>query len=571
MSNSESNTASPLSRYSLRVRLTLLSGLALALIAASTAIFYPMWYEARERQALVLEAQGRVGDGDAAVEEAVAVASERAARVGDALVFICVVTFIAGLLAVYLISSIVTRPLKTVINATERIARGDLSERTPVGNPEGEIGRLALSINYMLDQLEKLNGELAEQVQSRTRELVEQSEELRKTEDERAGLEEQLQQSQKMEAIGVLAGGVAHDFNNLLMLITGNNSLAMSLLPSDHAVQENLREIEQASDGAVSLTRQLLAFSRRQVLQTQVINLNEIIGRLEKMLGRLIGEDIELQTSFDPQAGQVKADPGQIEQVIMNLAVNARDAMPDGGKFIVETQNVTMDESYSMQHDVVKAGAYGPYTMVAVTDTGTGMDAATQQRIFDPFFTTKARGKGTGLGLSTVYGIIKQSGGYIWVYSELGKGTVFKFYLPHADSEIRVEELPRAQMHTGGDETILLVEDDESVRKLCKHSLEQCGYTVLEGEDPMDAMRVCEQYTGDIHLILSDVVMPKMSGPEMVELLEPIMPESKVLYMSGYTDNVVLTTYVLEPGMNFLQKPFSLDALAEKVRAVLDE
>ncbi len=571
MSHSAPNTASRLSAYSLRIRLTLLSGLVLALLAASVSVFYPMWYEERERRVLVSAAQSASDVNAAAIEEAVAMAGERAARVRSDLVVVSLVTFIAGLLAIYLIGSIVTRPLKTVINATERIAHGDLSERTPVGNPEGEIGRLALSINYMLDQLEKLNGELAEQVQLRTRELAKQSEELRKTEDERAGLEEQLQQSQKMEAIGVLAGGVAHDFNNLLMLITGNNSLAMSLLPSDHVVQENLKEIEQASDGAVSLTRQLLAFSRRQVLQAQVINLNEIIGRLEKMLGRLIGEDIELETVLDPQVGLVKADPGQIEQVIMNLAVNARDAMPDGGKFVVETQNVVMDESYSMQHDVVKAGAYGPYTMVAVTDTGTGMDVATQQRIFDPFFTTKARGKGTGLGLSTVYGIIKQSGGYIWVYSEMGKGTVFKFYLPHADSEIRVKELPRAQVHSGGDETILLVEDDESVRKLCKHSLEQCGYTVLEGEDPMDAMRVCEQYTGDIHLILTDVVMPKMSGPEMIELLEPVMPQSKVLYMSGYTDNVVLTTYVLEPGMNFLQKPFSLDALAEKVRAVLDE
>ncbi len=471
---------------------------------------------------------------------------------------------------IYVVLGKATRPLKSVVDATERIARGDLSGRVPVVHDNGEIDRLVHSINYMLDQLETLNAELAEQVQYRTRELAEQGEELQRTEEERAGLEEQLQQSQKMEAIGQLAGGVAHDFNNLLMLITGNNSLAMNLLPADHAALDNLKEIEQASDGAVSLTRQLLAFSRRQVLQMRVIDLNEVIGRLEKMLGRLIGEDIALETVFDPEAGQVKADPGQIEQVIMNLAVNARDAMPSGGTFIVETKNVAIDEIYAMQHDVVQPSSYGPYTMVAVTDTGTGMDEATQQRIFDPFFTTKARGKGTGLGLSTVYGIIKQSGGYIWVYSEVGKGSVFKFYLPHADSEIQVQELPRTQMHTGGDETILLVEDDTAVRKLCKHSLEQCGYTVLEGEDPMHAMQIFEQHVGPIDLVLTDVVMPKMSGPEMVELLEPIMPDAKVLYMSGYTDNAVLTTQVLEPGMHFLQKPFSLDALAEKVRGVLD-
>jgi two-component system, cell cycle sensor histidine kinase and response regulator CckA len=479
--------------------------------------------------------------------------------------------FFGGMVAVFVISTIVTRPLSQVISTADRIARGDLSKRTPVIHPEDEIGRLALSFNHMLDKLEDLNHNLEGQVNLRTRELTQQIEERQKAEDERAGLEEQLQQSQKMEAIGQLAGGVAHDFNNLLMLITGNNSLAMGQIEPNHPAQSNLKEIQQASDGAVSLTRQLLAFSRRQVLQPQVLNLNEIIGRLEKMLGRLIGEDIELQMAYADELGRVKADPGQIEQVLMNLAVNARDAMVHGGKLIIETQNVTVDEAYTARHDIVKPSTYGPYVQVAVSDTGTGIDEDTQQRIFEPFFTTKERGKGTGLGLSTVYGIIKQSGGYIWVYSEEGKGTTFKFYLPHVDSNIEIVELPKTQTRIGGSETILLVEDDPSVRQLCVQLLKQCGYTVLEGEHPLHAMQLCEQHQGPIHLILTDVVMPKMSGPEMVELLEPIMPDTKVLFMSGYTDNAVLAHKVLKPGLSFLQKPFSLDLLAKRVREELDK
>ncbi|MFT5089679.1 MAG: two-component system cell cycle sensor histidine kinase/response regulator CckA [Candidatus Latescibacterota bacterium] len=479
--------------------------------------------------------------------------------------------FFGGMVAVFIISTIVTRPLSQVIATADRIARGDLSKRTPVIHPEDEIGRLALSFNHMLDKLEDLNHNLEGQVELRTHELTQQIEERQKAETERAVLEEQLQQSQKMEAIGQLAGGVAHDFNNLLMLITGNNSLVVGQLDPDHPAQSNLKEIQQASDGAVSLTRQLLAFSRRQVLQPQVLNLNEIIGRLEKMLRRLIGEDVELQMTYAPELGCVTADPGQIEQVIMNLAVNARDAMEHGGKLIIETQRVDIDAAYTTRHDVVRPETYGPYVMVAVSDTGTGIDAATQQRIFEPFFTTKERGKGTGLGLSTVYGIIKQSGGYIWVYSEEGKGTSFKFYLPHVDSNIQVVELPKTKMRIGGSETILLVEDDPSVRQLCVQLLNQCGYSVLEGEHPLHAMQLCEQYEGEIHLILTDVVMPKMSGPEMVELLEPILPNAKVLFMSGYTDNAVLAHKVLKPGLSFLQKPFSLDALANKVREELDK
>lgn len=518
-------------------RLKMLCGLMLALAVTALAIFYFMWDGKHEYLVLFLAG---------------------------------VVLCCAIIALVFVICGIFIRPLSRMVDVVEHMGKSGVVGRIPEENGSAEIDSLARSINGMQDQLEMLNKELAQQVQTQTHELWEQKQELQRTEKERAGLEQQLLQSQKMEAIGQLAGGVAHDFNNLLMLITGNSSLAMNHLPTDHPALENLKEIDQASEGAVSLTRQLLAFSRRQVLQMRVIDLNEVIGRLEKMLRRLIGEDVILETNFQHDTGHVRADAGQIEQVIMNLAVNARDAMPTGGKIIVETQNVVIDETYALQHDVVRPNSYGPYTMVAVTDTGTGMDADTSRRIFDPFFTTKARGKGTGLGLSTVYGIIKQSGGYIWVYSELDKGSVFKFYLPHADSEIRVEELPSTNKRVGGDETILLVEDDESVRNLCKHLLEQCGYTVLDGETPMKAMKLCQEHEGDVDLILTDVVMPDMSGPQMAELLVTAMPEAKVLYMSGYTDNAVLTTEVLEPGMNFLQKPFSLDALSEKVRSVLD-
>ncbi len=499
-----------------------------------------------------------------------ALVREDVSHIRSVIALVSLAIFIGGMVAIFIISTIVTRPLTQVISTADRISRGDLSKRAPVIHPEDEIGRLALSFNHMLDKLEDLNHNLEGQVQLRTRELMQQVEGRQKAEDERAGLEEQLQQSQKMEAIGQLAGGVAHDFNNLLMLITGNNSLAISQLESGHPALSNLKEIQQASDGAVSLTRQLLAFSRRQVLQPQVLALNEVIARLEKMLRRLINEDIELQVVYDADLGRVKADPGQIEQVLINLAVNARDAMPQGGKLIIETQNVHIDEGYTARHDMVQPSTYGAYVMMAVSDTGVGMDEATQQRIFEPFFTTKERDKGTGLGLSTVYGIVKQSGGYIWVYSEEGKGTTFKIYLPHVDSNIEVVELPKTQMRVGGSETILLVEDDTAVRQLCMQLLRQCGYTIIEGENPLHAMQLCEQHEGDIDLILTDVVMPKMSGPEMVELLQPKLPNTKVLFMSGYTDNAVLAHKVLKPGLSFLQKPFSLDVLAKRVREELD-
>ena len=380
---------------------------------------------------------------------------------------------------------------------------------------------------------------------------------------------EQLRQAQKMEAVGRLAGGIAHDFNNLLTAITGYSDLTLRRLQPDTPLRRNVEEIKKAGDRAASLTRQLLAFSRKQVLQPKVLNLNVVVSDMEKMLQRLIGEHIELRTVLASDIGSVKADPGQIEQVIMNLAVNARDAMPHGGNLIIETENIYLNEGYATRHIAVKPGAY---VMLAVSDTGEGMSEETQSRIFEPFFTTKEVGKGTGLGLSTVYGIVKQSGGNIWVYSEVGEGTAFKIYLPRVD-EAAQEYKPSHEVEESldGTEIILLAEDDERVRGLVRAVLEGYGYQVLEAEDGSAALSVSERHEGLIHLLLTDVVMPKMSGRELADQLAESRPEMKVLYMSGYTDESIVHHGVLDANTPFIQKPFEPEALARKVRELLDE
>ena len=400
-------------------------------------------------------------------------------------------------------------------------------------------------------------------------ELVVPVTERKRIEREKANLEEQLRQSQKMEAIGRLAGGVAHDFNNLLTVIKGYSQLSLLELKEDDPLKENIEEIKRATERAADLTRQLLAFSRRQILEVKVLDLNTILKNLDKMLRRVIGEDIELVTLLAEDLGMVKSDPGQIEQVVMNLAVNARDAMPNGGKLTIETANVELDEEYARAHIAVKPGCY---VMLSVSDTGIGMTPEVKERVFEPFFTTKEKSKGTGLGLSTVYGIVKQSEGNIWVYSELGKGTTFKIYLPRVDEpleevtgEVVKKELPR------GGETILIVEDNEEVRKLAARILKKQGYTVLEGSHGDEALNVCKQHKGPIHLMVTDVVMPGMSGRELSERLKPLYPQMKVLYMSGYTDNAITHHGVLEKGVNYIQKPFTVDGLARKVREVLDK
>jgi two-component system cell cycle sensor histidine kinase/response regulator CckA len=384
---------------------------------------------------------------------------------------------------------------------------------------------------------------------------------------ERVQLEVRLRQSQKMEAIGQLAGGVAHDFNNLLTVILGFAELLASRATLEQEAREEVGEIRSAAERAAVLTRQLLAFSRKQVLEPVVVRVNDLVANLEKMLRRVIAEDVALVTRLDPSAGNVRVDPGQLEQVILNLAINARDAMPRGGKLTIETSNADLDDAYAQRHVTVQPGRY---VMVAVSDTGVGMDAAMQARLFEPFFTTKEKGKGTGLGLATVYGIVKQSGGYIWVYSEPGKGTAFKVYLPRVGE---APALPEPHVPTvappRGTETILLVEDEQAVRTLSRRVLEARGYRVLEAGNGAKALEVARGSTGPIHLILTDLVMPDMTGTELASRLLSLRPGVRVLYMSGYTDDSVVRNGLLEQGRLFLQKPFTPETLARKVREAL--
>ncbi len=380
--------------------------------------------------------------------------------------------------------------------------------------------------------------------------------------------EEQLRQAQKMEAVGRLAGGVAHDFNNILTGITGYSELLLMDFKDHDSRPHDVEEIKNAAERAASLTRQLLAFSRKQMLQMQPLDLNVVVANMDRMLKRIIGEDIELATIPAPGLATVKADPGQMEQVILNLAVNARDAMPQGGKLTVETANLNLDADYTQQHLEVKAG---PYVMLAISDTGVGLDKETQSRIFEPFFTTKEQGQGTGLGLATVYGIIKQSGGHIYIYSEPGQGTTFKIYLPRLEDAVASAPVDQATTApVGGPETILLVEDEDMVRQVARRILERNGYTVKEAGLGAEALLLSGQNSGPIHLLLTDVVMAGMSGRELADRLSLQRPEMKVLYMSGHTENAIVHHGVLDQGIAFIQKPFRHDILVQKVREVLD-
>src|SRR5437773_9313187 len=407
---------------------------------------------------------------------------------------------------------------------------------------------------------------LAHAVRRALREAEERKE--RKLADEdRARLEEQLRQAHKMEAIGRLAGGIAHDFNNLLTVINGYSELVLNSLGANLHARKNVEQIKKAGRRAATLTRQLLAFSRRQVLQLRVLDLNAVVTNFEAMLQPLIGEDILLEAVLQPGLGLVKVDPGQIEQIILNLTVNARDAMPEGGKLTIETANVELDEAYARRHVSVRPG---PYVMLAISDTGCGMDAETQARIFEPFFTTKEPGKGTGLGLSTVYGIVKQSGGDIWVYSEPGRGTTFKIYLPWVEGAVETVEPGVAPARdVRGSETILLGEDDGGIRRLVRQVLAERGYWVLEAIHGTHAIQISEQHTVPIHLLVTDVVMPGMSGRDLAERLKPSRPNMKVLFMSGYTDKAIVHHGELDPGTAVVRKQFTPDALARKLREVL--
>ena len=387
---------------------------------------------------------------------------------------------------------------------------------------------------------------------------------------ERRALEQQLQQSQKMEAVGRLAGGIAHDFNNLLMVISGYSEFLLDRLGPDPALRGPAQEIAGASQRASSLTRQLLAFSRKQMLAPKILDLNEVVTENLKLLTRVIGEDIDLVMVPAAVLGSVRADAGQIDQVIMNLAVNARDAMPTGGKLTIETSNVSLDEEYARFHAPLRPG---DYVMLSISDTGQGMDSETQSHIFEPFFTTKGT-KGTGLGLSTVYGIVKQSGGYIWVSSEASKGTTFKIYFPRvaerAETVAQVVSSEEAVLTEPGTETILLAEDEANLRYLARQFLEKQGYKVIEAADGAAAMQIAVAHEGVIHLLLTDVIMPGMNGRELAQRISEIRPQTKVLYMSGYTENVIGHDGTLDAGVSLLQKPFTLRDLKSKVREVLD-
>ncbi len=386
---------------------------------------------------------------------------------------------------------------------------------------------------------------------------------------ERQLLEQQLRQSQKMEAVGRLAGGVAHDFNNLLMVIKGHTELLLNVLPPSEHYSRKIEQIDRAADRASALTRQLLAFSRLQVLQPHVMNLNDVVEEMGRLLPRLIGEDIELVIRSSEDLGAIRADASQMEQVIMNLAVNARDAMPAGGRLLIETSNAELDSTYNAVHPVVRQGRY---VLLAVSDTGTGMNAETQAHIFEPFFTTKPQGKGTGLGLSTVYGVVKQSGGFIWVYSEVGRGTSFKIYLPRVDQPVEgigiaptVSEAPR------GTETILLAEDEQDVREVAREFLESGGYTVIEARDGAEALKRVEKYEDAIDLLVTDMVMPGMTGQELSTRLLQSRPEIRVLYMSGYSERAAVDSARGDSSMRLLSKPFSRWALLRAVHEILKQ
>jgi PAS domain S-box-containing protein len=418
---------------------------------------------------------------------------------------------------------------------------------------------ISLSTAPMRDARENITGIMA---------VVEDITERKRIEEALRQSEEQFRQAQKMEAVGTLAGGVAHDFNNLLTAIRGYSDLLLLRLDGCSPYRKDVEEIHKAGERASTLTQQLLAFSRKQVLQPKVLDLNEVVAGMEEMLGRMIGENIDLITVLRPDLWSVKVDRGQIEQVAMNLVVNAQDAIDDRGKITVETSNVYLDDDYVSLHSVVTPGAY---VMLSVSDTGVGMDDETTARLFEPFFTTKEKGKGTGLGLSTVYGIVKQSNGYIWVYSEPNQGSVFKIYFPRHESPSAVEHperLPAASPR--GHETILLVEDEVLVRVLVRDVLTGHGYSVLEAKDGADAMGIAVSHRGPIHMMIADVVMPNMGGPEVAISLAPLLSDMKVLFMSGYTDEAIAQRGILRPGACFLQKPFRLDALLRKVREVLD-
>src|SRR5690348_7958773 len=468
-------------------------------------------------------------------------ASAALASLNHLLLGLGLIAVVAGGILAYLISDTFTKPLATLVQGVHALEQGNFSY--------------------------PLRGTGGDEVAHVTRAFENMRRTLQSNEEQRQQLESQLRQSQKMDALGRLAGGVAHDFNNLLTVIKGNSDIALDQLKPTDPIYGSCQQIKKVADRAAVLTRQLLAFSRKQVLQPKILDMNELIAEMSRLLKRLLREDIEFIVRLGESLERVQADPGQLEQVLLNLTVNASDAMPDGGKLTIETHNVRVDEEYARTHPPMPPGEY---VMLAVTDSGHGMDAGVKARIFEPFFTTKEPGKGTGLGLATVYGVVKQSAGFIFVESEPGKGARFEIYLPQVDAAaVDVSAAAGAPVPRGA-ETVLLVEDAAAVRAVTKQMLERQGYTVLQAPHGDAALRLAQKYDGPIHMLLTDVVMPLLSGRQLAEQLARVRPDMKVLYASGYTDDSVVRHGILESGTAYLQKPFSPESLARKVREVLD-
>ncbi len=470
-----------------------------------------------------------------------------------------------GTLFSLLFSRSITRPIKELAAASQRIGRGEFHfSARPRGNDE--LGALTRSFGDMTDQLIRLRDGLV----LRTAELSKTAESLQTEMAERKQLEEQLLQSLKMESIGRLAGGIAHDFNNLLTAIIGYSELSLSKIPEGDPIQANLVEIQKAADRAASLTGQLLAFSRRQIIEPKLVGINQLIMEVGGLLQRLIDESISLALLPGPSAGWIKVDPHQFEQVLINLVVNARDAMPGGGQLTVETSNVALTPQQARELGGVQPGEY---VVLTISDTGTGMSAETQKHIFEPFFTTKDQGKGTGLGLATCYGIVKQNSGHIEVESELGRGTLFRIYLPRVEAPSDVPVVPEErEQWPRGTETVLLVEDEPAVRTVTSTALSSQGYRVLEAANGVEALQVSEDHAGEkISLLLTDVIMPSMGGKELAEQICESRPDIKVLFTSGYDNDAIAHHGMLEPGLEFLQKPAPLKELTSRVRYVLDK
>jgi signal transduction histidine kinase len=446
----------------------------------------------------------------------------------------------------------VNHPLRKIM---ETLKRNDLKPIDRLSWDHSEFGELARTTRKFFEQRDN---------------LVREMEERRATEEALRKSEEELRHSQKMEAVGRLAGGVAHDFNNLLTAIIGYAELIATRTSSNSLAKQNAELIRKAGEQAAALTRQLLAFSRKQILQPKVIDLNALVVEMERLLRRVIGERFDLQSHPNAANGRVKADPSQLEQVVLNLGVNARDAMPRGGKLIIRTENVTLDGTAARQ--ISASLAPGDYVMLSVADTGAGMDEETMSHIFEPFFTTKGPGKGTGLGLATVYGIVRQTGGGISVESELGKGSTFCIYLPVESAPVDFTRVPLAPLEkTDNFETVLVVEDEEIVRELVCEVLEHQGYNVLCAPDGIEALNLADGFDGDIHLLVTDVIMPHMNGHELAGKLCALRPNMKVLYVSGYSDNDIGDHGTLDPRHELLQKPFTPQTLARKIRDVLRE